>query len=159
MSERIVNIHQIAPDTQTFQCRRRSTHRCLINSKRSMKSAYHPEPGASAQSSDRDFYRKSFFPRCFMLSLGADWGFEVCYKFYIRFYHSFIFYVWVSLLSLGTGIDAEWCRRDGSERQHDSLVLKWNIFSDSFFSYILCCSISPHHTSPSFNLNHDKAYK
>lgn len=55
-------------------------------------------------------------------------------NFYIRFFITVLSSMFeFSLLSLGTGIDAKWCRRDGSERQHDSLVLKWNIFSDSFF--------------------------
>lgn len=46
-------------------------------------------------------------------------------NFYIRFFITVLSSMFeFSLLSLGTGIDAKWCRRDGSERQHDSLVLK-----------------------------------
>lgn len=104
---------------------RKSPHRCLINFECSVKSAHTdrcsiPKPWFLS--------KESFLPKDFSL---AERIFEVCSKFlHFGFYHSFIFYVWVF-----TFIASEQHRCGGwdeSERQHDSLVSEWNIFSNSF---------------------------
>lgn len=117
--------HQTHKHSVSTGGRRRSPHRCLINFECSVKSA-HTDRWIFSFIPKPWFYRKESKD----ISL-AERVFEVCSKFlHCGFYHSFIFYVWVF-----TFIASEQHRCGGwdeSERQHDSLVSEWNIFSDSF---------------------------